>query len=54
MTITPAHQPPKSAPIPLWSGARPSPPTRLAASLIFLTRGLIKLRRVPEQAPMLS
>jgi ABC-2 type transport system permease protein len=50
MTITPAHQSPKPAPIPLWSGAHPSPPTRLAASLTFLTRGLIKLRRVPEQA----
>jgi ABC-2 type transport system permease protein len=34
----------------LWSGTRPAPPTRLAASLTFLTRGLIKLRRVPEQA----
>ncbi|MGZ4343880.1 MAG: ABC transporter permease [Solirubrobacteraceae bacterium] len=50
MTAIRVHQPPKPAPIPLWSGARPAPPTRLAASLTFLTRGLIKLRRVPEQA----
>jgi ABC-2 type transporter len=50
MTAIRVHQPPKPAPIPLWSGTRPAPPTRLAASLTFLTRGLIKLRRVPEQA----
>ncbi|HEX5193861.1 MAG TPA: ABC transporter permease [Solirubrobacteraceae bacterium] len=50
MTATPTHQSPKSAPIPLWSGTRPSPPARLTASVTFLTRGLIKLRRVPEQA----
>jgi daunorubicin/doxorubicin transport system permease protein len=50
MTATRVHQPPKPAPIPLWSGDRPSPPTAVAASLTFLARGLIKLRRVPEQA----
>ena len=35
---------------PLWSGARPAPAMPLAASLTFATRGLLKLRRVPEQA----
>lgn len=50
MTAPRVPQPPKPAPIPLWTGARPSPPTAVAASLTFLTRGLIKLRRVPEQA----
>ena len=35
---------------PLWRGARPPRATRLSAALTFLTRGLLKLRRVPEQA----
>ena len=35
---------------PLWRGARPMRATPAAASLAFLTRGLLKLRRVPEQA----
>jgi daunorubicin/doxorubicin transport system permease protein len=44
------NRPARPAPVPLWSGARPAQPTRLHASLTFLTRGLFKLRRVPEQA----
>jgi ABC-2 type transport system permease protein len=34
----------------LWRGDRPPTATPVAASLTFLTRGLLKLRRVPEQA----
>jgi ABC-2 type transport system permease protein len=35
---------------PLWRGARPPRAKPLSASLTFLVRGLLKLRRVPEQA----
>lgn len=50
MTMSAAKRPATPAPVPLWSDARPAQPTRLGASLTFLTRGLLKLRRVPEQA----
>ena len=50
MTITPAERPATHAPVPLWSGPRPSQATPRSASLTFLARGLLKLRRVPEQA----
>lgn len=50
MTITTAERPATPAPVPLWTGPRPSQATPLGASLTFLARGLLKLRRVPEQA----
>jgi ABC-2 type transport system permease protein len=50
MTRTSANPAPTRTPIPLWSGGRPSKPTPAAASIAFLARGLLKLRRVPEQA----
>jgi ABC-2 type transport system permease protein len=50
MTIAPVERPATHSSIPLRSGVRPSQATPLAASLTFLTRGLLKLRRVPEQA----
>jgi len=50
MTPTPVKRPATPSPVPLRSGARPAQATPLAASLTFLSRGLLKLRRVPEQA----
>lgn len=50
MTITSVEPSDAVTPVPLWSGPRPAQATPLAASLTFLTRGLLKLRRVPEQA----
>jgi daunorubicin/doxorubicin transport system permease protein len=50
MKRTPASSPATPIPVPLWSGPRPSQATPLDASLTFLVRGLLKLRRVPEQA----
>ncbi|HET6864285.1 MAG TPA: ABC transporter permease [Solirubrobacteraceae bacterium] len=50
MKSTPASSPATPTPVPLWSGPRPSRATPLDASLTFLVRGLLKLRRVPEQA----
>lgn len=50
MTITPVDRPALPSSIPLRSADCRSQATPLAASLTFLTRGLLKLRRVPEQA----
>lgn len=50
MTATPVKRLATLDPIPLWADGRPSDATPLAASLTFLARGLLKLRRVPEQA----
>ena len=54
MTTTPANSPAQigdaTVRAPLWWGPRPMPATPLAASLTFAARGLLKLRRVPEQA----
>jgi daunorubicin/doxorubicin transport system permease protein len=50
MTMSSAKPLSAPTPVPLWAGERPAQPTRLGASLTFLTRGLLKLRRVPEQA----
>lgn len=50
MTITPVEHLDTPAPIPLRPGVRPPRATPLVASVTFLTRGLLKLRRVPEQA----
>jgi ABC-2 type transport system permease protein len=50
MTPSAVQRPATPSPVPLRSGARPAPATPLAASLTFLSRGLLKLRRVPEQA----
>ena len=50
MTVTSVRRPATHPPLPLWSGARPAQATPLAASLTFLARGLLELRRVPEQA----
>ena len=50
MSTTPLNPPSTPGPAPLWSGPRPPLATPVGASLTFLTRGLLKLRRVPEQA----
>ena len=50
MTATSPTAPTHPVAAPLWRGDRPPAATRLSASLTFLERGLLKLRRVPEQA----
>jgi hypothetical protein len=50
MTMSAVKRSPKSPPLPLRSGARPVQPSPVGTSLTLLARGLIELRRVPEQA----
>lgn len=50
MTMTAVTRSAMSTPVPLWKGDRPAQPRPFGASLTFLARGLMKLRRVPEQA----
>ena len=50
MSTTSVNQLSRPGAAPLWRGARPARATPLSASLTFLARGLLKLRRVPEQA----
>jgi ABC-2 type transport system permease protein len=50
MTMSAVKRSPKSPPLPLWRGGRPVQPSPVGTSLTFLARGLIKLRRAPEQA----
>lgn len=50
MTAMSPTTPPRPVAAPLWRDAHPLRATRVSASLIFLQRGLLKLRRIPEQA----
>ena len=50
MSTTSLNSQSRPGAVPLWRGARPPRATPLSASLTFLVRGLLKLRRVPEQA----